>query len=56
MVIDKQNLLQKNVILLQDICMGRLQLANYMISINKSQGEDLAFYESEIRHHKCYDV
>jgi len=56
MVIDRHNILQRNVDVLLDICHHRLQLANELISICNSQGEDLAYYQSEIRRHKCYDV
>ena len=56
MVIDSHNILQRNVDVLLDICHHRLQLANELISICNSQDEDLAYYQSEIRHYRCYDV
>jgi hypothetical protein len=55
MVIDSKNTLQTNIKVLQDICVDRVVNANFMLNLCKDP-EDQAYYQSEIRHYKFYEI
>jgi hypothetical protein len=55
MVIDSKNTLQTNYNVLQDICVHRVAVANFMLQICKDD-EDELYYQSEIRHYKFYEI
>ena len=58
MVIDFNNCFLRNPDILLDVCNHRVTIANLIMSAiaYHMDYEDEAFYESEIRHYKCYDV
>jgi len=58
MVIDFNNCFLRNPDILADICHHRVLIANLVMSAiaYRIDPEDQNYYESEIRHYKCYDV
>lgn len=58
MIIDRNNCFQRNPEILQEVCMLRTEMANFILSLKYSQKteEDIAFYQSELRHYKFYEI
>jgi hypothetical protein len=55
MIRDFNNCFQRNPEILQDVCNHRVELCNYLLGFC-NDSEDEAFYQSEIRHYKFYEV
>ena len=55
MIVDSTSCFQRNPDILRDVCNHRVEMYNFLLSMIIST-EDQAFYESEIRHYKHYEV
>jgi hypothetical protein len=57
MITDLTNCFQRNPDLLKDVCQARMEMCNFILGISPDlTDEDYAFYQSELRHYKFYDV
>lgn len=57
MITDLTNCFQRNPEILQDVCQARMEMCNFILGISPDlTDEDYAFYQSELRHYKFYDV
>jgi hypothetical protein len=58
MVIDSNHLFSRDYDLLEDVCSVKVELCNFLLAQMKGthSEDDVAYYESEIRHYKCYNV
>ena len=58
MIVDHANTFQRNPEVLQDVCSHRVEMANFVMSCCSSShtDEDRAYYQSQIRHYRLYDV
>lgn len=55
MIVDSNNCFQRNPNILQDVCNHRVEMCNYLLNFCNDD-EDQAYYQSEIRHYKFYEV
>jgi hypothetical protein len=56
MIADLNGCFQRNPDILKDVCEHRVQMANFVLSFNEKDPVESAWYRSEIRHYKLYDV